>query len=134
MSQAVHQRYRCDSQRAVEAGVFGAPSYVVDGEIFWGQDRLDFLQRRLAGLKRDAPRPLLAIGLVAAGALQAQHAAAPVFDAHLHYNDGRMSRGRSTTCSGACSAAGVRASSPATGNDGTKTLTAAPCDGPPPPA
>jgi 2-hydroxychromene-2-carboxylate isomerase len=29
------------------AGVFGAPSYVVDGEIFWGQDRLDFLARRL---------------------------------------------------------------------------------------
>jgi carboxymethylenebutenolidase len=28
--------------------VFGAPSYVIDGEIFWGQDRLDFVQRRLA--------------------------------------------------------------------------------------
>jgi carboxymethylenebutenolidase len=28
--------------------VFGAPSYVVDGELFWGQDRLDFLERRLA--------------------------------------------------------------------------------------
>ena len=49
MSQAVHERYEDDSRRAIEAGVFGAPSYVVDGEIFWGQDRLDFLQRRLAG-------------------------------------------------------------------------------------
>jgi 2-hydroxychromene-2-carboxylate isomerase len=48
MSQAVHLRYEADTQRAIEAGVFGAPSYVVDGEIFWGQDRLDFLQRRLA--------------------------------------------------------------------------------------
>lgn len=48
MSQAVHQRYEQDSQRAIAAGVFGAPSYVVEGEIFWGQDRLDFLQRRLA--------------------------------------------------------------------------------------
>ena len=48
MSQAVHQRYEQDSQRAIAAGVFGAPSYVIDGEIFWGQDRLDFLQRRLA--------------------------------------------------------------------------------------
>src|SRR5512147_156098 len=48
MSQAVHVRYERDTQRAIEAGVFGAPSYVVDGEIFWGQDRLDFLQRRLA--------------------------------------------------------------------------------------
>lgn len=48
LSQAVHVRYERDTQRAIDAGVFGAPSYVVDGEIFWGQDRLDFLQRRLA--------------------------------------------------------------------------------------
>ena len=46
-SQAVHERYEADSALAIEAGVFGAPSYVVDGEIFWGQDRLDFLERRL---------------------------------------------------------------------------------------
>ncbi|MES3016086.1 MAG: 2-hydroxychromene-2-carboxylate isomerase [Pseudomonadota bacterium] len=45
---AVQARYDADSQRAIEIGVFGAPSYVVDGEIFWGQDRLDFVQRRLA--------------------------------------------------------------------------------------
>jgi 2-hydroxychromene-2-carboxylate isomerase len=45
---AVAQRYRADTQRAIDAGVFGAPSYVVDGEIFWGQDRLEFLERRLA--------------------------------------------------------------------------------------
>lgn len=48
MSQAAHLRYERDTQRAIAAGVFGAPSYVVDGELFWGQDRLDFLQRRLA--------------------------------------------------------------------------------------
>jgi carboxymethylenebutenolidase len=47
-SQTVHERYEIDSQLAIDAGVFGAPSYVIDGEIFWGQDRLDFLQRRLA--------------------------------------------------------------------------------------
>jgi carboxymethylenebutenolidase len=46
-SQAVQERYEADSQAAVDAGVFGAPSYVVAGEIFWGQDRLDFLERRL---------------------------------------------------------------------------------------
>ena len=49
-----HSRRPCrrattpDSQRAIDTGVFGAPSYVVDGELFWGQDRLDFVQRRLA--------------------------------------------------------------------------------------
>jgi 2-hydroxychromene-2-carboxylate isomerase len=47
LTQAVHERYEADSARAIEAGVFGAPSYVIDGEIFWGQDRLDFVQRRL---------------------------------------------------------------------------------------
>ena len=51
-SQAAHARYEADSALAIEAGVFGAPSYVIDGEIFWGQDRLDFVQRRLA---RDQP-------------------------------------------------------------------------------
>ncbi len=34
---------------AISRGVFGAPSYVLEsGEIFWGQDRLDFLDRALA--------------------------------------------------------------------------------------
>jgi 2-hydroxychromene-2-carboxylate isomerase len=43
----VQEKYDANTQAALEANVFGAPSYVVDGEIFWGQDRLDFLQRRL---------------------------------------------------------------------------------------
>ena len=34
---------------AIKRGVFGAPSYVLPtGEIFWGQDRLEFLDRALA--------------------------------------------------------------------------------------
>jgi carboxymethylenebutenolidase len=47
-SQAVQVRYEAYTQAAIDAGVFGAPSYVVDGEIFWGQDRLDFVERALA--------------------------------------------------------------------------------------
>ncbi|HYF43545.1 MAG TPA: 2-hydroxychromene-2-carboxylate isomerase [Ramlibacter sp.] len=43
----IQQVYDGNAQAAIDAGVFGAPSYVVDGEIFWGQDRLDFLERRL---------------------------------------------------------------------------------------
>ena len=39
--------YAAHTEQAIAAGVFGAPSYVVDGELFWGQDRLDFLARRL---------------------------------------------------------------------------------------
>ncbi|MEP7061225.1 MAG: 2-hydroxychromene-2-carboxylate isomerase [Betaproteobacteria bacterium] len=36
------------TQQAIDAGVFGAPTYVVDGEMFWGQDRLDLMARKLA--------------------------------------------------------------------------------------
>jgi len=36
-----------DTEKALEQGVFGAPSYVFDGEVFWGQDRLDLLSWRL---------------------------------------------------------------------------------------
>jgi 2-hydroxychromene-2-carboxylate isomerase len=44
---AVAARYAEYTEEAKALGVFGAPSYVVDGEIFWGQDRLDFVARRL---------------------------------------------------------------------------------------
>lgn len=37
-----------NTEEAIAAGAFGAPSFVVDGELFWGQDRLDFLDRALA--------------------------------------------------------------------------------------
>lgn len=43
----VQAAYERATQQAIDAQVFGSPSYVVEGEIFWGQDRLDFLQRRL---------------------------------------------------------------------------------------
>ena len=45
MAQAI---YRDNRQAAVAAGVFGAPSYVIEGEVFWGQDRLDLLDDMLA--------------------------------------------------------------------------------------
>ena len=48
-SQATQLRYESYTQMAIDAGVFGAPSYVFNGEIFWGQDRLDFVERALAG-------------------------------------------------------------------------------------
>ena len=42
---ALYDKY---TQEALAAGVFGAPSYVLpSGEIFWGQDRLDLLERAL---------------------------------------------------------------------------------------
>jgi 2-hydroxychromene-2-carboxylate isomerase len=46
-TQAVQETYEAYTQQAIDAGVFGAPSYVIEGELFWGQDRLDFVERRL---------------------------------------------------------------------------------------
>lgn len=43
---AIHTR---NTEEALAAGVFGVPSYVVAGELFWGQDRLDFVDRKLSG-------------------------------------------------------------------------------------
>ncbi|MBO9686007.1 2-hydroxychromene-2-carboxylate isomerase [Roseateles chitosanitabidus] len=40
-------RYDANTRAAIDARLFGAPSYVIDGELFWGQDRLDFVRRAL---------------------------------------------------------------------------------------
>ncbi len=45
---AIAEKRETYTKRAIEKGVFGAPSFVIDGEIFWGQDRLDFVDRKLA--------------------------------------------------------------------------------------
>lgn len=44
-AQAEYQRF---TDEAIAANVFGSPWYVVDGEGYWGQDRLDFVERALA--------------------------------------------------------------------------------------
>lgn len=40
--------YEALTREAIDAGVFGSPFYIYEGEPFWGQDRLDFLDRALA--------------------------------------------------------------------------------------
>ena len=47
-SAEVAARYIQHSQEAIARGVFGSPSYIYQDELFWGQDRLDFLDRALA--------------------------------------------------------------------------------------
>jgi 2-hydroxychromene-2-carboxylate isomerase len=42
--------YRQFSAEAEQLGVFGAPTFVVGGELFWGQDRLDFVDRKLGDI------------------------------------------------------------------------------------
>ena len=36
------------TKHAIDQSVFGAPFFVIDGERFWGQDRLEFVERKLA--------------------------------------------------------------------------------------
>lgn len=42
------ERREADTRDALARGVFGAPSYVIGDDIFWGQDRLEFVDKRLA--------------------------------------------------------------------------------------
>ncbi len=42
---SVQAEYDRNTDDGIAANVFGAPWYVVEGEGFWGQDRLDFLER-----------------------------------------------------------------------------------------
>ena len=45
---AVKDRLRREVDAAIGRGVFGSPYIVVDGEPFWGADRLDHIERWLA--------------------------------------------------------------------------------------
>jgi hypothetical protein len=45
----VKQALQTHAQEAIEQGVFGVPSWVVDGRVFWGQDALPMLRAYLQG-------------------------------------------------------------------------------------
>jgi 2-hydroxychromene-2-carboxylate isomerase len=54
---------KANIQEAIAAGVFGVPSFVVDGELFWGKDSLPDLERYVNGtdlLDREKLERLLA--------------------------------------------------------------------------
>ena len=42
------ERFDANTEEASKRQVFGAPTYIYKDEVFWGQDRLDFLERALA--------------------------------------------------------------------------------------
>jgi len=46
-SPAITERYRALTEEAKQAQVFGAPTYIINGEPWWGQDRLDFVREVL---------------------------------------------------------------------------------------
>jgi 2-hydroxychromene-2-carboxylate isomerase len=46
---AVKERLKAETEAAIGKGVFGSPFVIVDGEPFWGSDRLGEVERFLAG-------------------------------------------------------------------------------------
>ncbi len=46
--QAVKDRTRAEVDKAIARGAFGSPYIIVDGEPFWGSDRLDQIDKWLA--------------------------------------------------------------------------------------
>jgi 2-hydroxychromene-2-carboxylate isomerase len=48
-SAQVKQALQKHAQEAIDQGVFGVPSWVVDGRVFWGQDALPMLRAYLQG-------------------------------------------------------------------------------------
>jgi len=47
--QATKDQLRGATEMAVERGVFGAPTFFVGDEMFWGNDRLDWVERAIEG-------------------------------------------------------------------------------------
>ena len=41
----VSNEIKKNTEKALKSAVFGAPTYIIDDEVFWGQDRLDFVER-----------------------------------------------------------------------------------------
>ena len=50
-SDDVKAELRRETEQAAERGVFGVPTFVVEGELFWGQDRLELVEAALAPSK-----------------------------------------------------------------------------------
>ena len=47
--ESIKRRLIDSTDAAVAAGVFGVPTFAIDGELFWGEDRIDALLWRLQG-------------------------------------------------------------------------------------
>jgi len=44
----IQKLYDDNTKEAIRRGAFGAPTYIIDDELFWGQDRLNFVDKKLS--------------------------------------------------------------------------------------
>lgn len=68
-AQEVKDELRRNTEEAAARGVFGVPSFVADGEVFWGADAIGFLKAFLADpatLRNDEMRRLASLPVAAA--------------------------------------------------------------------
>lgn len=56
-TQPVKDELRARTAEAVQRGAFGVPTFYVGDEMFWGQDRLDFVARALGAERHRVPSP-----------------------------------------------------------------------------
>ena len=47
LSDPVQAIYKANTQEAIDRSVFGSPTYFVDGDMFYGQDHLELVERAL---------------------------------------------------------------------------------------
>jgi 2-hydroxychromene-2-carboxylate isomerase len=50
---SIKQQLRADTEAAIARGVFGVPTFMVDGELFWGSDRVTSLLAYMQGARID---------------------------------------------------------------------------------
>jgi predicted DsbA family dithiol-disulfide isomerase len=68
-SPEVKDRLKQNTEDAAARGVFGVPSFVIDGEVFWGADSIDFARAFVADravVRNDEMRRLDALPVAAA--------------------------------------------------------------------
>lgn len=54
LSPQCQAEFKHNTDEALERGVFGAPTYFAGGDMFWGQDRLDFVEEAIIHSKERA--------------------------------------------------------------------------------
>jgi len=47
LTEEIQAKYRANSAEAIKRSVFGSPTFFVDGDMFYGQDRLEMVERAL---------------------------------------------------------------------------------------
>ena len=62
-SSEAQERYARENEAASQRGVFGVPTFMIGEEMWWGNDRLDFLERFLVAQSAGTPRSAAAARL-----------------------------------------------------------------------